>query len=130
MKLDIHDALPLELQRIAELTQRTNKCTNGKRYTLVQLKTMITSTYYKLYTMCLSDKFSNLGIAGAVGMTKEKVDLFSLSCRALGRQIENRIIEFICGLGINQISFHCTMKNSAFRDLLETSGFICIRIKP
>ena len=32
-KVDIHKILPTEYSRVAELTQRTNKCTNGKRYT-------------------------------------------------------------------------------------------------
>ena len=38
IKLCIHEATPIEFNRIAELTQRTNKCTNGNRYTVAELK--------------------------------------------------------------------------------------------
>lgn len=30
IKTDIHEASPIEYSRISELTQRTNKCTNGR----------------------------------------------------------------------------------------------------
>ncbi len=33
-KIDIHKSLPIEMTRISELTQRTNKFTNGIRYTV------------------------------------------------------------------------------------------------
>lgn len=38
IEVDIHNILPTEYSRIAELTQRTNKCTNGKRYTVNEIK--------------------------------------------------------------------------------------------
>lgn len=38
MMIDIHKTNADELSRISELTQRTNRCTNGTRYALEQLK--------------------------------------------------------------------------------------------
>lgn len=38
MVVDIHTTTEDELARVSELTQRTNKCTNGMRYTLDQIK--------------------------------------------------------------------------------------------
>ena len=94
MKVDIHKALPIELSRIAELTQRTNKCTNGRRYTVQQINEKLNAGY-ELYSVSLSDKFSDLGLVGAIGIDGNTLDLFSLSCRALGRNMEKRMIDFV-----------------------------------
>lgn len=120
MHIDIHLSLPSELCRISELTLRTNRCTNGKRYTLEQLKTIIRDDSYILYTVCVSDRFSNLGIVGAVGIRENILDLFSLSCRALGRGIEDKIIELICKMGAFKVDYKSTGKNEGIHvKLLE-----------
>ncbi|MFR1518455.1 MAG: HAD-IIIC family phosphatase [Clostridia bacterium] len=65
IKMDIHEAAPIEFSRISELTQRTNKCTNGRRYTVTDIKEHITSATVKLYSISVSDRFSDLGLVGA-----------------------------------------------------------------
>ena len=93
MKVDVHKATPADLSRIAELSQRTNKCTNGKRYTVDQLVEKLENGYM-LYSVAVSDKFSSLGLVGAIGVEENTLDLFTLSCRALGRNIEEMMIDF------------------------------------
>lgn len=110
MKVDIHKVLPIELSRIAELTQRTNKCTNGRRYTVQQIKDKLRNGY-KLYSISLSDKFSDLGLVGAIGIDGHTLDLFSLSCRALGRNIEEKMIEFVRKNNIKEIFFAVNLQN-------------------
>lgn len=83
MKLSIHEATLIEFNRIVELTQRTNKCTNGKRYTIAELKRKLQKDTYTLYSVTVSDKFSDLGLVGAIGIEGDMLDLFVLSCRAL-----------------------------------------------
>ena len=111
MKVDIHKALPIELSRIAELTQRTNKCTNGRRYTAQQIKAMIENGY-ALYSVSLSDKFSDLGLVGAIGIDGNTLDLFSLSCRALGRNVEEIMIGFIREKNIEKSYYNLTAQNN------------------
>lgn len=118
MKLDIHKSLPAELSRIAELTQRTNKCTNGKRYTVDQLNKKICEGY-ELYSVFISDKFSDLGLVGAIGIEDCAVDLFSLSCRALGRRAEDTMIEFILNRNIRTMMFVATQKNTHLKNMLS-----------
>ncbi len=111
MKVDIHKALPIELSRIAELTQRTNKCNNGRRYTAQKIKTMIENGY-ALYSVFLSDKFSDLGLVGAIGIDGNTLDLFSLSCRALGRNVEEIMISFIREKNIKKSYYNLTAQNN------------------
>ena len=93
--IEIHRILPMEYSRVAELTQRTNKCTNGKRYTVAELKKRLRNPEAHLYSVSLSDRFSNMGIVGAMEIENGELGLFSLSCRALGRNVENKMLEFI-----------------------------------
>ena len=122
IKMDIHEALPIEYSRISELTQRTNKCTNGRRYTVTEIKKRITSKAVKLYSVYVSDRFSDLGLVGAVEVEGNTLTLFSLSCRALGREIEGKMIEFILEkCQVKKIEFKSTGKNEAIKTLLSES---------
>lgn len=116
MNLDIHATEAHEFARVAELTQRTNKCTNGYRYTKEQLKEMFAGEDALLCTVCLSDRFSDLGVVGVIGTRNKILELFSLSCRALGRNVENEMVSYIKQCGVNEVYFKNTQKNS---DLCE-----------
>ena len=123
MKIDIHKATPSEYSRISELTQRTNKCTNGKRYTIDKIKERVLQHEVILYTVSVSDRFSNLGLVGAIEVEKNCLTLFSLSCRALGRNIENKMFDFIFSNHcIKTADFISTNKN---KDILEKLNFRC-----
>ena len=120
IKMDIHEAVPIEFSRISELTQRTNKCTNGRRYTAAEIKERVASQAVKLYSVSVSDRFSDLGLVGAIEVEGDALILFSLSCRALGRGAEERMIEFILDkYQIKKIEFKSTGKNVALKTLLE-----------
>ena len=122
MKMYIHKTLVHELARVSELTQRTNKCTNGVRYTLEQLKAKIHSADYELYTVCLSDRFSDLGVVGAMGIHGQEIDMFSLSCRALGRNVENQMLSWLSSNPSACIRYVKTGKNEALKNLFESNG--------
>lgn len=111
MNTDIHFALKNELVRISELTMRANKCTNGQRYSNTELYKKMTNPDYSLYTVALKDKYSDLGIVGAFGICGNSLDLFVLSCRAFGRNIENKMFEYILNAHITDFYFTETGKN-------------------
>lgn len=111
LAVDVHKALPVELARISELTQRTNRCTNGTRYTIDQLKEKLNESCYQLYSVFVSDKFSNLGLVGVIGIEGDSLDLFSLSCRALGRKVEDSMLEFTINKKVSGFRFTSTSKN-------------------
>ena len=120
--MDIHEAAPIEFSRISELTQRINKCTNGRRYTVTEIKERINSEAVKLYSVSVSDRFSDLGLVGAIEVEGDVLTLFSLSCRALGREVEEKMIEFISDkYQIKKIEFESTYKNESVKTLLSES---------
>lgn len=112
IKIDIHEALPIEYSRISELTQRVNKCTNGKRYTVAEIKKLISEYSVKLYSVIVSDRFSDLGLVGAIGIQGDVLTLFCLSCRALGREIEKQMLCYIKEIQqIRSLVYQYTGKN-------------------
>lgn len=109
----------IEVSRISELTQRTNKCTNGKRYTVNEIKKKMKDTLYELYSVKVKDKYSDLGLVGVIGINDNNLDLFSLSCRALGRGVEERMIDYIYQRSINEIVWSSTGKNDELWEKLH-----------
>lgn len=119
MKIEIHKMDALEIKRASELTLRTNKCTNGKRYTTAQIKELLFNEEYELYVVYLSDKFSDLGLVGVLGINFDIIDLVCLSCRALGRLVENKIVEFAIKKNIKKVWFLDSGKNQDFKEMLS-----------
>ena len=119
MKVDIHEATPIEYARISELTQRTNRMSNGIRYTVEELKAHVTKPEFKLYSVRASDRFSDLGIVGAIAIEGDELQLFSLSCRALGRNIEMTMLAEIKERHkITRYRFSNTNKNGEMKAIL------------
>lgn len=122
VKVDIHDTQPTEYGRIAELTQRTNKCTNGVRCTVTDIREWVASTEMHMYTVTFADKFSDMGIVGAFGIWDNKLILFNLSCRVLGLEIEDKILNYIQErYQVAEYEFRDTGKNECLKRLLEDS---------
>lgn len=123
MKVDIHEANPIEYARISELTQRTNRMTNGARYTAEELKMYVTKPEFKLYSVSVADRFSNLGIVGAIAIEDDVLQLFSLSCRALGRNVETIMLDEIRkSHKITYYRYNNTNKNGGVGVMLEEYG--------
>lgn len=120
MELDIHVAYPVEYARMAELTQRTNRCTNGKRYTPTQIKERAEKDNVYLCSVFLKDRYSDLGLVGVFEVEGDTLELFSLSCRALGRYVEKKILYYIkANYRIKKIEFQTTDKNECLKLLLQ-----------
>ena len=125
MVIDIHKMKNSEIARVSELTQRTNKCTNGVRYTLGELKEKTQSNLCDIYTVCLSDRFSNLGVVGVISIVdKSKIEVFSLSCRALGRGIEDKMMIFALSKNATRVQIIDTGKNKEMSSFFKRAGIV------
>ena len=75
----------------------------------------------KQVTFCVQsyNRFSDLGIVGALGIKGDVLILFSLSCRALGRDVDKKMAEFTFDkYQIKEILFKSTGKNEEVKTLL------------
>lgn len=105
--VDIRIANKFEYQRISELSQRVNRVTNGKRYSYYELEQLPHDC--KIYSIYAKDIFGDLGLIGAIVIYYNSLLLFCVSCRALGRNIENLMIDYIKD---NELVDTCYIKNT------------------
>lgn len=127
VNIELRTATSSEYRRISEITQRTNRCTNGKRYTVEELKYNSGNNNGNLFSVYVSDCFSDLGLVGAMEVCEKTVTLFSLSCRSLGRGVEERMIDYLLELfDVREIVFCNTHKNEWLMEWFDKKG---IRIK-
>ena len=120
MHIVIQKATDSELSRVVELSQRTNQCTNGMRYTIAELLDVIEKESNVLYVVYVDDIYGSLGLVGAIIIKEYEIDLFCLSCRALGRNIEDEMILFIKKNHIvKNVKFKSTHKNDGLKEYLS-----------
>jgi FkbH-like protein len=91
---------PQFLARAAQMCQRTNQFNlTTRRYTAVELESLLRSPDTEAYVLTVRDRFGDNGITGLgiLRMTAEsaEVDSLILSCRILGRRIENAFLHVL-----------------------------------
>jgi FkbH-like protein len=82
-----------DLQRIAQLTEKTNQFNfNKKSYEVFELQELIKSSKMKIFSLKVNDKFGDYGLVGVLLVTYYDnfpvLENYIISCRALGRRIE------------------------------------------
>jgi len=88
---------PETLPRAAQLTQRTNQMNSAlRRYTEAELKAALDNGELDAFTVAVNDRFGSYGLVGLLlyrpGAGSLDVPCFMLSCRALGRGVEHRML--------------------------------------
>ena len=100
IRVFIEKAQSQDLERVAQLTQKTNQFNlTTIRYTVDNINQLVSSEDSDIYTLKVSDKVSDLGLI-AVGIIKYEgdttvIDSFLMSCRALGRGLEDALLAFM-----------------------------------
>jgi FkbH-like protein len=88
------------LARAAQLCQRTNQFNlTTQRYTTADIQALIHRGDVEVYTLAVQDRFGDSGITGlAIVRYSEAtadIDSFLLSCRILGRRVEDAFFAFL-----------------------------------
>ncbi|HEX2926935.1 MAG TPA: amino acid adenylation domain-containing protein [Ruminiclostridium sp.] len=134
LKMSMNPIENSQYARASQLTYRTNQFNLSTiRRTEEELKLLLNLEGFKCHVVEVSDRFGDYGLTGVV-ITKESgnrlvVDTFLLSCRVLGRRIENAILaglKKLCiesGANVLEAKFRPTEKNMHFRNFLEKSGW-------
>lgn len=132
-EIRIKEADSFSIPRISQLTQKTNQFNmTTKRYSEEDMKKFLANPYLVLsFDIC--DKFGDNGITGVMIIKKEKtewfIDTFLLSCRILGRGVEDALISYIAKLAKKEKmmkitgEFIPTKKNEPAKGFYEKKGF-------
>ena len=131
--IHIEDAEPMDIARIAEISQRTNQFNlSGRKYSEDELLGYINTENYDIYVLSASDRFGNLGIVAAAVVRfdgrRAVIEGFYLSCRAFSRGFEQELAEYIkakaAGRGCDSVlgMYRETSKNAAYRNFYTECG--------
>ena len=97
LRADIHPVKEHEVQRVAQLTQKTNQFNlTTRRYTEVQIRAFAEDPDAAVLALSVQDRFGDSGLTGVLIAVKEgsriRVDELLLSCRILGRRLEHAFV--------------------------------------
>lgn len=132
LKIDVNSAEALP--RLAQLTMKTNQFNlTTKRYTISDIEKII-SDGGLVYSGDASDRFGRYGVTNLAILTlssseEVEIDVFLMSCRVMGRRIEEAFLRSVCAdvyrRGIRKVRglFIPTQKNLPAKDFLSGHGF-------
>jgi len=140
MVVTIEKANSFNIPRISQLTQKTNQFNmTTKRYLEEDIKKFANSNKYLVYSARIEDKFGDNGIVGVVIVKREEkkwiIDSFLLSCRVIGRRVEETILVYILEEAkkerVNTLigEFISTKKNIPAKEFYKKIGFELIEEK-
>jgi len=122
-----------QLPRVAQLTIRTNQMNfTSVRRDESEMERLLSSEGYECLTVDVDDRFGSYGLTGVMLFRANggalAVDTFLLSCRALGRGVEHRMLARLGeiaqerGLAEVRIPFAPTPRNRPAEALLRSVG--------
>jgi|SRR5450432_36459 FkbH-like protein len=129
IKLDITINNSTDLVRLTQLTEKTNQFNfNKEPFSIPALEKFIAANNL-VYGLRVSDKFGDYGLVGLILMEVQQKQAtlrnFLLSCRALGRLIEDDFLNYVLndlnerGIELHEIVFKETPKNAPARTFFE-----------
>ena len=134
MKAEIKEFIPVYLDRITQLTNKTNQFNlTTKRYTMTEIENMSNSSEYITLYGRLVDKFGDNGlvsvIVGNIQGYDLHINLWLMSCRVLKRDFEvamfQELLKQASSRSIKNIYgyYYETKKNAMVKDLYCKLGF-------
>nr|VFJ49400.1 MAG: HAD-superfamily phosphatase, subfamily IIIC/FkbH-like domain-containing protein/thioester reductase domain-containing protein [Candidatus Kentron sp. FW] len=133
LEVTISSMTPARIGRVSQLTQRTNQfnCTTIRR-TVAEIERLYESGVLECLVVEVKDRFGDYGLVGVMlfelAAETLRVDTFLLSCRALGRGVEHRMLarlgEIARERDCDSVDIPCipSEKNQPARDFLEAVG--------
>lgn len=120
-----------QLARVAQLTQRTNQMNfSTVRRSEAELRGFLAGAAGRCLCVHVSDRFGDYGLVGVMlfyeSASSISLDTFLLSCRALGRGVEHKMLAHLGkyagerGIETLEIAFRETAKNAPARDFLAS----------
>jgi len=138
-EIKVWKATSNDVERIAQLTQKTNQFNlTGHRYTNEEIRDIIKKENIEVWVGSVKDKFGDNGkvIVWIINLNDNvaELDTFLMSCRVMGRYLEEQIIDFIEKMiyskGIKKLRTYYvpSSKNLPVKDLFLKLGYSIINI--
>jgi FkbH-like protein len=139
MELDINLADEHNVPRISQMTQKTNQFNlTTRRYSEADVKQRIDEGW-RVYCMSVRDRFGDNGITGTVFLKPlddltVNIDTLLLSCRILGKGIEEAFVKTVFNLlrldGYRRVTadYLPTAKNGQTADFYDRLGMTCTSV--
>ena len=132
LKIEISPLVPGQIRRVSELTQRTNQFNFSTRQrSESEIQRLCQGEDAECLTVNLRDRFGDYGLIGVIIFRAVHcilVDTFLLSCRALGKGVEHRLLSRLGeiamqrGLSRVEVRYLQTKKNRPALEFLEIVG--------
>lgn len=129
MVLTVRRADAFTRQRVAQMTQKTNRFNlTARRYAEADI-VRFEQTGGRVYTLAVRDRFGDSGITGCLIVDGGEIDTLLLSCRVLGRGIERAFVRTVLGalrregVTLLRACYRPTGKNSQTADFYDREGF-------
>lgn len=134
MVVDIHRMRPEEKERVVQLIGKTNQFNlTTKRYTTAEIEEIEKDADNAIYVVHSSDKYGDNGLISVVILKELKeqvvIDSFLMSCRVMGRKLEDVIINEIASHYQKKIvgEYVSTAKNTPVKALYDRLGFTVVK---
>ena len=133
LRVKIAAMTPDQIPRVAQLTFRTNQMNfRPERRDEGEIQRLVGDRGYECLTVSVDDRFGSYGLTGVMLFRVQDdallLDTFLLSCRALGRGVEHRMLAHLGeiakarGLADVRILFSPTPRNRPAEALLKSAG--------
>jgi FkbH-like protein len=134
-EITVYAANEFNISRIAQMTQKTNQFNlTTHRYETGDIKSFLEAGHL-VYCAGVKDKFGDNGITAMIIIKlyseskAAEIDSYLLSCRVLGREVENCFLQFILNslydlnIRVVKAKFIKTLKNMQVENFYEKNGF-------
>lgn len=138
LEVEVGSAHEEELARVSQLTQKTNQFNlTAKRYGVGEIEEIFKNSNYLIIVLKVKDKFGEYGLTGLsiLKIHEKKVEIieFLLSCRILGRMLEDVLLNEIIKICIDMLGstsilakYIKTQKNEQVMKFYDDRGFQCV----
>ena len=127
IKITLGDVNQGNIKRVCQLLNKSNQMNlTTRRLNESELLSWIKTN--KMWAVTVSDRFGDAGLTGIISLAHNKIIDFVLSCRVMGREIENTMIETVINyareIGLKEIvaEYIPTSKNKPCYDFLMKSA--------
>ena len=132
IRLDLRVDDEFLVERAAQMTQKTNQFNlTTRRCTAPEIHEWVRGDRHAVVTLGYEDRFGDEGVVGLAVLDRSSAEmpLFLLSCRVIGREVEDRLLQRIeelardAGLPAIECTFVPTARNGVAAGFLSAQGW-------